>query len=549
MTTTLGRSAPEHASYSYAGDFTISNEPNAAILMESLRKTGYGNRAALADIADNSIDAGASRIALVLQSDAESPYPTVVVADNGVGMGHDVLDEALKLGSKTEHDLRSDLGRFGLGLVTAGHSLARRVQVLTKAAGDPLYVSISDIDEMIRAEKFVKMLRPANAKELTDFKERMSELGFELPPTDDELHGTLILLERCDGWTGTKSSSAKYRIELRKSDTDVLADEFGATFREFIAAGRLEMIVNGKAVSAIDPFNLDGGGEIRLDQELEFDVIDHDGRPSTAKVRVKVGVLPNIDSGVPERQLPKLKNQGFSVLRNHREISYAQRFGIFTQHNKLNRMRGEIEFPAALDDLLNVHFSKQGVEPNQAFVDKLRELTKHTIRQIEKEGNRDLMKPGDEEAKMHREAEKDIAEKQHLLALPDGAAKERRDRGKPPRPHPPVSTPNSDPTLKRLRKRQPAAFKNVKFQEAALGASGPIYNADKENATIVITWNIEHPFYEVFVLGNNTRGAKVIDYLVYCLACAELMAHDDTTLDFIDNMRMITSTNMRMLLR
>ena len=66
---------------------------------------------------------------------------------------------------------------------------------------------------------------------------------------------------------------------------------------------------------------------------------------------------------------------------------------------------------------------------------------------------------------------------------------------------------------------------------------------------MVIAWNIEHPFYEVFVLGNNTRGAKVIDYSGLCLACAELMAHDNTTLDFIDNMRMITSTNMRMLLR
>lgn len=43
---------------------TIFNEPNAANLAASLRKDGYAFEVAVADILDNSVSAGAKKIAI-----------------------------------------------------------------------------------------------------------------------------------------------------------------------------------------------------------------------------------------------------------------------------------------------------------------------------------------------------------------------------------------------------------------------------------------------------------------------------------------------------
>jgi len=540
----LGR--PNGANNLSSADFTVPNEPNAAILMESLRHVGYANRSAIEDIADNGIDAHAKRIVFELNHGTDSPFPSIVIADDGDGMSRPTLDEALKLGSSAEHDLRSDLGKFGLGLVTAGHSLARQIRVFTKQLGQPVYVSVSDIDEMIRTGKFVKLLREANSEEVGWFTAEMEKFGFS-DSSFEHLHGTIVSLNRCDGWTGIKGTAAKkLSAERLTPEIDSLTEELGVTYRQFVDAG-IQMVVNGLPVKAIDPLN---GGELHLDEEMEFDVTGDDGRAVTEKVRVKLGLIPEgAESGIPLRQRPNIANQGFSVLRNHREIAFGKTLNVYdAKHNELNRLRGEIEFPAALDDVLGVHFSKQGVEPNQAFVDKLKAMTGRLISQMRRMSKKPVQMD-ESDAKMHREAEKDIAEKQHLLMLPPGATKEKREASEKK-----VSPDQSEPRSVGPRKRTPtktqlAAFKKARFESGDLGEFGPIYSVDREQGTIVITWNIAHPFYDVFVRENNPRGAKVIDYFVYSLACAELMVHDEQSMDFVDNMKAITAANMRTLLR
>ena len=58
--------------------------PSAARLTESLRDIGYDFPAAVADIVDNSIMAGASRVDIVIEFDGEDS--SVVIADDGRGM-------------------------------------------------------------------------------------------------------------------------------------------------------------------------------------------------------------------------------------------------------------------------------------------------------------------------------------------------------------------------------------------------------------------------------------------------------------------------------
>ena len=81
--------------------------PSAARLTESLRDIGYDFPAAVADIVDNSIMAGASRVDIVIEFDGEDS--SVVIADDGTGMTANGLTEALRYGSRRTYSAR-DLG-------------------------------------------------------------------------------------------------------------------------------------------------------------------------------------------------------------------------------------------------------------------------------------------------------------------------------------------------------------------------------------------------------------------------------------------------------
>src|SRR5271165_2963896 len=68
--------------------------PSAARLTESLRDIGYDFPAAVADLVDNSIMAGAARVDIVIEFDGADSL--VSVADDGRGMTANGLTEALR---------------------------------------------------------------------------------------------------------------------------------------------------------------------------------------------------------------------------------------------------------------------------------------------------------------------------------------------------------------------------------------------------------------------------------------------------------------------
>ena len=107
--------------------------PNAPILIESTRSTGYSFETALADIIDNSLSKKADRIDVYF----DSLEPFLAVIDNGTGMNRNELLDAMRYGSKSSLEERdqNDLGRFGLGMKTASLSQCRKLTVFSKKDG------------------------------------------------------------------------------------------------------------------------------------------------------------------------------------------------------------------------------------------------------------------------------------------------------------------------------------------------------------------------------------------------------------------------------
>jgi len=75
---------------------TLEVIPDPVSLIESMRSVGYSVEAAVADIVDNSLSAGARTVQI--QYDA-SDNPYVAILDDGHGMAADELTNAMRHGS------------------------------------------------------------------------------------------------------------------------------------------------------------------------------------------------------------------------------------------------------------------------------------------------------------------------------------------------------------------------------------------------------------------------------------------------------------------
>ena len=97
---------------------TESALPNAAKFMrEVLRGSTYTFASALADLVDNCIESGATRV------DIWVDYANfeVMVMDNGSGMSDSVHRESMKIASETRDYSGEDLGKYGTGMKAASN--------------------------------------------------------------------------------------------------------------------------------------------------------------------------------------------------------------------------------------------------------------------------------------------------------------------------------------------------------------------------------------------------------------------------------------------
>ena len=111
--------------------------PNAESLCNSMRALGYSFQAAVADVIDNSIAAGATKIELISPPIKDPDTAYLAILDNGHGMNRQELIKAMQLACKNPSQKRedNDLGRFGLGLKTASLSQCRELIVISLKNG------------------------------------------------------------------------------------------------------------------------------------------------------------------------------------------------------------------------------------------------------------------------------------------------------------------------------------------------------------------------------------------------------------------------------
>ena len=513
--------------------YTHQNSPNPAKLIEALRHLGYDNYIAISDLIDNCWDANAKNVRV--QTRSVGTGHEIIIADDGVGMSREVLAEAIKLGSMVEKDIATDLGKFGMGLVTASLSIARQTIVLTKTESGELLKAVNDVDEVIRTNQFISYLDKASAQDTTFFREMV----------DDAKSATIVVLRKCDNLQDKNPS------QFGKT----LGKHIARIFREFMASDKRCLYVNGVKLDRIDPLKWDHPETDHFcDEPLEVKYETESGT-IVDTVRIKLAIVPeNPATGQKEKDL-SMRSQGFYVMRNHREICEAQSLGFFVKHNSLNRLRGEIHFSGVLDDFMGVSFTKNGVRLGQSARDQLERFLKGQIETIRKRlQKKQRVEVPEDVTEVHQGAEKEIHKKSKLLLTPESVGPEpaapKTETGERTK-HGKKEGSEAQKERKPGEQKETRGFAtNCKFEAMAMGEAGVIYEPEQVGKTIVVRWNSDHPFYKRFVLDNiEDKGMlAAADYLVYSLACAELMYSKDDDNELVQNFKSAISTNLRVLL-
>lgn len=316
-------------------------------LLTSMRSVGYDFGAAVADLIDNSITAGATRVEVV-GDPIEASYVTVL--DDGAGMDEQSIRQALRLAGSVGDGTRAedDLGRFGLGLKTASLSQGRQLTVASLHGG-VLNALQWDIDHVRGTGRWtVRVLGEADIAELPS-----------VDALESMVQGTLVVWRRLDvmlaGEVDLPKAMAAHLTALRH--------HLALTFHRFLEGegGRpLAITVNGVAVQPVDPFLTRN----RATQSSPTEVIRIEGLP----VEIKAFTLPHVSKlTATERRRPDLgagmrEAQGFYIYRNKRLISHGTWAGLARRAELSKQSRVRVDFPNALDHLWRLDIKKSRAE-------------------------------------------------------------------------------------------------------------------------------------------------------------------------------------------
>jgi Histidine kinase-, DNA gyrase B-, and HSP90-like ATPase len=330
--------------------------PAASRLIGSLRDMGYEFTTAVADLVDNSIEAGATLVSIDVEFEGEDSW--VRIADNGVGMTSSALREALRYGSSRVYSA-NDLGKFGLGLKVASLSQCKRLVVASRHR---------DRSEPTAYCWDLGHIEKTNRWELVPIKRDAG--GPALFTLLREAAGTVVLWQRLDrilGYESPEGDSARRRLATMCRDVE---GHLAVVFHRFLSGevrGRpkLTILLNGSRVVPWDPYARSEPAT-KLLEPVTIQVC-HGGHKG--QLTLEPFVLPHqLDFSSPESfrraSGPASWNQqqGFYVYRADRLIQSGGwcRLRTFDEHTKLARVA--LRFSPQLDDAFRVNVAKMRVQ-------------------------------------------------------------------------------------------------------------------------------------------------------------------------------------------
>ena len=366
-------------------------DPTAAV--RALRDAQYDNTGkAIAELIDNSIDAKATRVELLIEEEkrlvtkrSRWRVSKIAVADNGSGMDPITLVEALRIGGRRSGSRAHPIGKYGMGLPTASASQCLWAEVWTwQESVSQAAHSILNIRGILGGQVTTQQ-RPDDVPVPREWLNRISDRVLDTQP------GTLVVWSEFEDRVLSAAETLFRQVE----------EEIGRTYRHFIndrdlsirmARFRGNKLEAEEEVRPNDPLYLMGSSstpapwhENPMFQEydtprlfpMKVETRGPDGelhtREEVAEVRFSMVrpevIINNRDEHGEERpgqpgSLPHGRaagrNMGVSIVRANRELLLDRSFLPMGGSEQENRWWGcEIRFEPGLDEAFGVDHNKQ----------------------------------------------------------------------------------------------------------------------------------------------------------------------------------------------
>ena len=330
--------------------------PSAARLAPTLRDVGYDFKAAVADLIDNSIAAKATRIDIAGRFSGGDSW--IRITDNGNGMTHNVLNEALRYGSHRERYEPDELGKFGLGLKTASHSQCRQLTVATKQDNNkPIEARIHDIDHFTETDRWeIKVLPPSEQSPLLS------------QPLEQYKSGTVVLWKKLDRMLDYKDPSGRWAEAGLRQRLEGLDQYLGMIFHRFISKevyGRpeLKIYVRKTQVEPWDPFcRTEPHTEKLISKTFKIPI-----RGRYGEAHFTPYVLPNSHMFSSREAYNRAgrnrwtASQGLWIYRADRLIQDGGWSNLVTNDEHTKYARAALEFFPNVDDAFGINIAKMRV--------------------------------------------------------------------------------------------------------------------------------------------------------------------------------------------
>ena len=336
----------------------IRLDPTPGKLIFALRAIGYSFPQAVADLVDNSINAGAQGVAIRAVTSPRG-IARVVIADDGHGMTRSELDESMRLGSDVHREVTS-LGKYGMGLKLASLSQAQKLTVISRSkshCGGRRW-TIGGINAGWECE-------------ILEDKEVQEELDNPSDSLDLSKHGTMVIWEELDKIKASKNGVDQTVVLL----FNYLKQHLGLHFHRFLEDDRLRIHLEKvderrpkeyrfEQVAALNPFAYSGSGDSEYPRSFELELGSGKSLAMDAHVWPPNAVESNYRLGGKAAS-----RQGFYFYRNDRLIQAGgwneTRNSEAEPHLSLARI--SVDLPKDLDEVFGLSVQKSSIQVPPTF--------------------------------------------------------------------------------------------------------------------------------------------------------------------------------------
>jgi hypothetical protein len=511
--------------------------PDPERIVEGLRDTGYEFTTAVADLIDNSIAAGATDIDVRLKMDFGGDV-YVMVGDNGCGMNHAALLNAMRYGSKRRDD-PSSLGKFGLGLKTASTAFCRKLSVISRPDGSSAPIKASwDLDHIAQRDRWELLLSVPPAPEV-GLLEEIAAGG----------SGTLVVWEKVDRLFReyAKPDGAAAKKALKRLE-EGLRFHVRMVFQRFLDAtdervGNVRIKINGVQVTPWDPFVRQEAGEPVAEKTMTVAIGDDQAAPFT----IRAYVLPRKEEFSDNETFKdaRLSNdmQGIYVYRENRLIHGPDWLGLFRKEPHLTLSRIELSFDHRLDDAFQVDIKKSRILLDHALHDWLEKFLQGPRRESEARYRKGVQATVTGTAALvHQPSNKAIHGKagDMVSAKVSGVDGNTGD----------VTITNKNGTTKlKIRILEPEQAGQLHVQAADSLTDGMLWEPAFIEGNQAVRINTSHPYYHKVYVPNRLSGVTVqgLDSLLWAMCVAELGNVNDSNKRNFEEMRYEVSRSLRRL--